>query len=152
MKDFIIVPSQAEDVLELKDNLRAEDIAECEAGGLTPFNALLDSYVFSDECYSCKKDNKTIAMFGVSSWKQPEGIGVIWFLGSDETEKHPVSMVRDSREFIDNWFNKYELLWNTVDIRNTRHIAWLKHLGFTFVEPTIKFNNYDFLQFYKRRQ
>ena len=148
MKDFIIQPSEAEDVYELKDNLRAEDVRECQAGGYTPFQALLNGFVHSDECYSAKINNRTVAMFGVSSKNQVEGVGVIWFLGGDETERHPISMVRDSKEYLDRWLEKYKILWNVVDVRNTRHIAWLKHLGFTFINH-ININGYRFLQFYK---
>ena len=152
MKSFIIVSSQAEDVLELKDNLRAEDIAECEAGGSTPAKSLLDGFTYSDKCYSVKKDGKTIAMFGVSSYNQPKGVGIIWFLGSDEVFKHPIALVKDSQKYIDKWFEEFQTLCNTIDKRNQKHIEWLKHLGFMFVEKPILINNYEFLIFYKRRQ
>lgn len=144
-----IVPSDAGDVFELKDNLRAEDIQECQAGGFTPAQALINGFTQSDECYSAKVNGKTEAMFGVCSQNQPEGIGVIWYLGSDETMRHPIAMVRDSRKYIDGWLKKYKMLWNVVDERNTTHISWLKHLGFIFT-TTVIVNGYRFIQFYKR--
>ena len=147
----IIVPSVAEDILELKDNLRAEDIMECAACGHAPVEALAQSYTFSTECYSAKVRGKTEAMFGVSSFNQPEGYGVIWYLGSDESFRHPKALIKDAREIINKWFETYKVLYNAVDKRNDRHIAWLKHLGFTFIEP-VYVNDYEFLQFYKVKE
>lgn len=146
----IILPSVAEDVFELKDNLRAEDVAECQACGHTPLEALLQGYVWS-ECYSAKVYGKTEAMFGVSSYKQPEGYGVVWYLGSDESFRHPVTLVKGGREFVSKWLEKFNVLYNTVDARNLRHIAWLKHIGFTFTDA-VTVNGYKFLQFYKIKE
>jgi hypothetical protein len=147
----IIVPSEPEDVFELKDNLRAEDIEECQACGHTPAYALSESYALSDECYSAKVDNKTVAMFGVSSHQQPEGFGVIWYLGSDESFNHPITLVKGGRKYVKQWLEKYKVLYNAVDTRNTRHIAWLEHIGFKFIEPTYV-NGFEFLQFYQTKE
>lgn len=147
----IIVPSEAGDVFELKDNLRTEDITECQACGHTPIQALMEGYVWSDECYSAKINGKTEAMFGVSTYKQPEGYGVIWFLGSDISFKYPISLVKKGREYTQKWLERYTVLYNAVDGRNVKHIAWLKHIGFKFIEPTM-INGYEFLQFYKTKE
>lgn len=143
----IIVPSTAHDIFELKDNLRQEDIAECAACGHTPKQALIEGYTWS-ECYSAKVKGKTEAMFGVSSYNQPKGYGVIWYLGSNESFRHPIALVKGGREYVDKWLEKYNILHNVVDIRNTRHIAWLKHIGFIFTD-TVMINGYVFLKFYK---
>lgn len=149
--NVIIVPSVAGDVFELKDNLRTEDIAECQACGHTPTNALMQGYVWSAECYSAKVNGKTEAMFGVSTYGQPEGYGVVWYLGSDESFRHPVTLVKGGREYVEKWLEKFNVLYNAVDARNLRHIAWLKHIGFTFTEST-DVNGFEFLQFYKTKE
>lgn len=146
----IIVKSNAGDIFELKDNLRKEDIAEVEACGYTPYEALTNGYIYSD-CYSAKVRGKTEAMFGVSSHNQPAGWGVIWYLGSDESFHHPIALVKGGREYTDKWLQQYKLLHNAVDVRNTKHIQWLKHLGFIFTE-SILINSYVFLQFYKTKE
>jgi len=145
----VILPSKASDITELKDNLREEDIAECQACGHTPLEALTIGYTWS-ECYSAKVRGKTEAMFGVSGYNQPKGYGVIWYLGSDESFKHPIALVKGGREYTSKWLEKYDVLFNAVDARNTKHIAWLKHIGFTFIDP-IMVNGYEFLQFYKSK-
>lgn len=145
-----IISSEAEDIFILKDNLRAEDIAECKATGYTPLQSLLDGYVFSDECFTIKIKDKVEGMFGVSSYKQPEGCGLIWCLCSDILTHYPIAFVRKGRYHIKEWLKKYKILWNSVDKRNITHINWLKHIGFTFTEE-IDVNNYKFLQFYTSR-
>jgi len=147
----IIVPSVAEDVLELKDNLRAEDISECQACGHTPEIALSEGFRYSDECYSAKVKGKTEAMFGVSSHNQPDGFGVVWYLGSDESFKHPIMLVKEGRNQVRKWLEKFDILYNIVDKRNTKHVAWLKHIGFHFT-TSAWVNGYEFLQFYKVKE
>lgn len=146
----LIVPSVAEDVFELKDNLRAEDIEEVRACGHTPEEALMMGYLWSD-CYSAKVNGKTEAMFGVSFYQQPKNFGLVWFLGSDEVFKHPVTLVKSGREFVQKWLKKYTVLYNAVDARNTRHIAWLRHIGFIFTD-SVDVNGYEFLNFYKTKE
>ena len=149
-KTVIITPSVANDVAELQDNLRAEDVAECQACGHTPAEALLMGFVTS-ECYSAKVNGKTEAMFGVSSFQQPKGYGVIWYLGSDESFKHPIALVKGGRKYVKQWLEKYDVLYNAVDARNERHIAWLKHIGFIFTD-SIDVNGYEFLNFYLKKE
>ena len=146
-----IMPSEAGDVFELKDNLRTEDIEECQAAGLTPVQALLDAYVLSELCYSAKVNGRTEAMFGVSSFNQPEGYGAVWYLGSDESFKHPISLVREGKKQINKWLEKYRVLYNAVDKRNEKHITWLKHIGFTISNP-VNINGYEFYNFYKIKE
>lgn len=142
-----IIPSVAEDILELKDNLRAEDVQECQAAGSTPTQALLEGYVLSELCYSVKVNNRTIAMFGCSSFNQPTGYGAVWFLGSNESAKYPITFVKYGRKYVKEWLEKFKILYNRVDVRNVRHIEWLKCVGFTFTDLTL-INGYEFLNFY----
>lgn len=143
-----IIPSELEDVFELKDNLRAEDVQECQAAGLTPQQALLDAYVLSELCYSAKVKGKTEAMFGVSSFNQPKGYGAVWYLGSDESFKHPIALVKGGRKYVEEWLKQFKILYNRVDARNLRHIEWLKCVGFKFTNSTT-INGYEFLNFYR---
>lgn len=146
-----IVPSVAGDVFELQDNLRAEDIQECQAAGLTPLKALSDAYVLSELCYSAKVNGKTEAMFGVSSFKQPKGYGAVWYLGSDESFRHPIALVKGGRQYIEEWLKKFKVLYNRVDARNLKHIEWLKCVGFKFTGKT-DINGYEFLNFYINKE
>ena len=143
-----IVPSVAEDVFILKDKLRAEDVQECQAVGLTPTKALVDAYALSELCYTAKVNGKPEAMFGVSSFRQPDGCGAVWYLGSDESFKHPIALVKGGRKYVEEWLEKFNILYNRVDARNVRHVEWLKCVGFKFTGSVI-INGYEFLNFYR---
>lgn len=149
--NLIFVPSKAEDVYELTNKLRAEDVMECQAAGHTPAEALMNGYTYSEICLTAKVKGKAEAMFGVCSVNQPKGFGVVWYLGSNESFNYPISLVKKGRKYVKEWLKKYTVLFNCVDKRNVRHIEWLKRLGFTFTQPITMPSGYEFLQFYKTR-
>jgi hypothetical protein len=43
------------------------------------------------------------------------------------------TFLRKSKEQLQQLFSNYSVLFNVVDARNTVHIRWIKHMGFTFV-------------------
>jgi hypothetical protein len=143
-----IVSSVLEDVFELAPNLRQDDIQEVNALGLVPEQSLLRGFVFSKECFSAKRQGKTIGMFGVSEYGMPKGFGSIWFLGSDECTKIPVTFVKEGIRYTQELMQKYDILINAVDSRNTSHIEWIQRIGMSLSNP-IMINGYEFLQFYK---
>ena len=144
---IVITQAILEDVFELQ-TLRQDDINELKALGLTPQQSLLRGYIFSDECYAVKWKNKTIGLFGVSSFSFPKGFGSIWFLGNDEVTKHPITFVKEGIRYINKWLQKYDILINAVDRRNISHIDWIQRVGMNISNP-IMINGYEFLQFYK---
>lgn len=148
---LIIVSSVLEDVYELSNNLRQDDINELSAFNLTAEEGLLRGFTLSEECFSVKENNKTIGMFGISNYDLPPYFASIWFLGSDEIEKHPITFVKEGINYVNKFLQKYDILINAVDSRNTKHIEWLRHIGMTITKP-IDINGYEFLQFYKIRE
>ena len=146
-KNLKIVETLLDDVYELAPKLRQDDINELQALGLTPSQSLLRGFVMSEECYSIKKQNKIVAMFGVSSSNMPKGWGSIWFLGSDEMTKHPIFFVKEGRKWINKFLQKYDIIINAVDSRNISHINWITRVGLSLSNPII-INGYKFLQFY----
>ena len=52
---------------------------------------------------------------------------------------------------LEEWLKEFNVLYNVVDKRNTQHIEWLKHIGFTFSGEVI-INGYKFLQFFKVKE
>ena len=142
--------SVLDDVFKLAQNLRLDDIREAAALNLKPEQALLRGFVLSEECYSVKFRGEVIGMFGVAKYNMPEGFGSVWFFGSDECTKHPFTFVRGGIEYTKSWLQKYDILINAVDSRNTSHISWLRSIGMTISNP-IMINGFEFLQFYKLR-
>ena len=123
-----------DDVYSLSKRLRKQDEDEVMAlVGLDNETALLASFCHSDRVFVGEVDGKIICMFGVS--KDSNGNGCPWLLGSDEVEKLPITFVRNSRKYIQQFINEYGYLENYVDIRNSLSIKWLKWLGFKIDEP-----------------
>lgn len=146
-KKVKIVESVLDDVYELAPRLRQDDINEVKALGFKPEQSLLQGFIYSDICYSVKHNNKTIGMFGTTNYNLPNKWGSIWFLGSDETINFPVTFIREGKKFLKQAFQKYDILVNAVDSRNTSHIKYIEHIGLIISNP-IMINGYKFLQFY----
>lgn len=130
-----IRPAEAEDIKDLKDNLRQADIEEITATGSNPLTSLCEGFIFSKECYTVINNKKPIGMFGLGVNNS------IWFLGTEETIKHPKEWIKIGRQYINHFLEIYPVLANTVSVNNTAHINWLKHLGAKFSAPYEKNSN-----------
>lgn len=142
-----IVESVVNDVYDLAPRLRQDDINEIQALGYKPEQSLLQGLIYSDICYSAIYKGKVIGMFGTTNYNLPDKWGSIWFLGSDETTEVPIAFVKEGKKLLKKAFQKYDILINAVDSRNTSHIKYIEHIGLTISNPII-INGYKFLQFY----
>lgn len=143
--NFYIKPSEAEDVNYLYNKLRQADIEEVTAIGSDPLTSLCEGFIFSQECYTCFYDEKPIGMFGLGYLA--DNTGSIWFLGTDETLKHPKEWIKNGRQYVNHFLENYPVLTNMVSVNNTAHIQWLKHLGAIFSAP-YEVNSNLFKDFY----
>lgn len=57
-----------------------------------------------------------------------------WLLGTNYMQKFPLQVMRVSRKLIRRWTSLHPYMYNYVDQRHTRAIAWLAALGATFEE------------------
>lgn len=146
-KTVKIVESVLNDVYELAPYLRQDDINEIKALGYKPEQSLLRGFIYSDVCYSVKYKNKVIGMFGTANYNLPDKWGSIWFLGSDETINFPITFIKEGKKLLEQAFQKYDIIINAVDSRNTSHIRYIERIGLTISNPII-INGYKFLQFY----
>lgn len=139
---FMVVPTKAEDVLKLVNNLRKADIEEILAMGSLPLNSLLDGYFLSDKCYSAFVDNHIIGIFGFN-----KKYHTIWFLGSNLSKSVKKEWIKTARYYINHFLELSPILTNTVSINNKLHIKWLKRMGAIFSIP-YSINNHYFQDFY----
>lgn len=131
------------DVDSLAPRLRQADIDEIRAAsGLDPETALTLSRQVSSMCFTVFGDGKQIAMFGVRPEENPS-IGRIWMLGSEEIHDHRFGFLRRSKSWVDFLQDRYPILYNYIDARNSVHIRWLHWLGFSFINEE---QNYGFEQ------
>ncbi len=144
-------PATLAEAMALAQDLRPEDEAEIRAmSGQKPAISLKHGLMFSDLPTSIMdEDGSILGMFGaVPAGKNPS-IGVVWMLCSPKILKYRRRFAKESRQWIEAMHQRYELLWNVVDERNTVHIRWLEWCGFTFIRryPLLGVENRPFLEF-----
>ena len=138
----MVKKTKAGDVALLVDNLRQDDVDELTASGSTPLISLMNGYLLSDECYSAFVNNHIIGMFGVNYQTHS-----IWFLGNDLSATVKKEWIRTASYYIKHFLELSPVLTNTVSIKNTVHIKWLKRMGAKFSAPYL-INNHLFQDFY----
>ena len=129
-KDNITVTdSEYKDVLNMQDNLTADDVVEIEAMGMTSLECLTASYNDSIYKYTCKVKGVPVCMFGLNPDSLLGDKAKIWMLATDELKTIQRRFARHSKEVVREYLEDYPLLYNYIDVRNTESIKWLKWLG-----------------------
>lgn len=149
----IIVPTILDDIEDVAEYMREDDVRECLAGsGLGPRDALHMSVANSERVWTISWHGTPIAIYGLSRVDSAVGpIGVPWLLGTPELENHPIWIIRESKKRLESLMGSYDVLLNMVDKRNTSHIDWIKWCGFEIVKelPMYGFGGLPFLMFMK---
>lgn len=118
------------DVDKLKNRLRPSDIQEVLAShNYTSEAALMLSIQESTISLTIEYDNEAVAMFGINPDSALGNKATIWFLGSSAIDKKKIRFLRHGQAFIDLFLSLYPYLYNYIDARNKKSIAWLKFLG-----------------------
>lgn len=79
-------------------------------------------------------------IFGVDPvWGLEDEAAVIWMLSTPEIYKHAQVFVPYSKQIWDAYNERYPILTNFTDCRNTRHHTWLKWLGAKFIRRVDSF-------------
>ena len=151
MPDIKIVPALKRHVKPIAKRMRRADIDEVQAAsGKTPEEALLYSIDKSEYSWAALVDGKPVAMFGVGILNVIGGVGAPWLLATDDVERNRKVFVRLSISFRNELLERYPVLRNFVDVRNTASIRWLKWMGAEFSEP-ILIRDHPFQLFEMRR-
>jgi hypothetical protein len=145
-------PSTANDVIYLAPRLRPEDVAEVKAySGRDAYHTLSLGLHVSDQCWTMvSDDDEPAGMFGVVKSQLP-GAGLVWMLCTPLVPENSMTFLKECRR--GGWTNKlhrsYPILWNYVDERNTKHVNWLRWMGFSFImrHPKFGFEQRPFLEF-----
>ena len=121
-----IHPIAVEAAIEVASNLRDDDYREVKEGhGHEPLLHVPASAFCGDTVWFEVPNGKTAGLAGVQ-----EG-GLIWMLCTNAIHEYPLTFAREAKRFIES--RNEELLWNSVDKRNTAHLKLLKFLGFKFL-------------------
>lgn len=109
---------------------------------LTPYEALLKSFLASRDTKVGTVGGRPICMFGVNSPSLLSDLGFIWMLGSPEIEKFSCAFLRRNRTYVRAQARKFKRLGNVVDARNSVSIRWLSWLGFK-IYPAVPFGPFN---------
>ncbi len=132
MAKILIRPTEPGDAAELFANLRASDLAECEAYGPRGIaEGIASSVNRSVLCWSAFADGELGCIIGVAPINMLTGIGSPWMLGTPVLDKHQRVLVRRTPEYIAKMLNAFPHLVNFVHANNTTSVRWLRRLGFT---------------------
>lgn len=124
-----------QDVVELAEKMREEDIEEVRAvAGLGPLEAVSVGFMQSDVCLRLDTaEGELLGIVGIV--KMPDASGNIWFLSTPAIEDGFRPIFRWALEWLDEQLALYPVLSNVVAESNVVHRRLLKHLGFQFLEP-----------------
>lgn len=123
---FKIRSATLDDVPRVASNLRQDDLQEIVDGtGVNPVLSMSLAVLLDETIVFDAPDGKAAGIAGV------DASGCIWMHCTNETQRYPLSFVKQARQWIDSL--PHPILHNLADIRNTAHLKLLKHLNFKFL-------------------
>lgn len=128
-----LVQPRADFLHQLAQNLRLDDrreLAAVHGEGLDLLGCLRAAVSASEDAFVALAGDEPIAVFGVAPVSLLGGIGCPWMLGADALAQHGREIVMLSRQHVACWGLRYPCLFNYVDARNLRALAWLRRTGF----------------------
>jgi len=153
--DTEVVEATQELIDKLKGRLRHEDEQECWAmAHVSADEGLQQSFESAHKCWVALWKGEPILAFGVGAGASLLRFrGTPWLLGTEKMKEVKVAFLRESRRFIAEMLEPFEMLENWVDVRNRVSILWLKWCGFTMDKPEpFGPDNRLFMRFYMYKQ
>jgi hypothetical protein len=126
-----IRPATKRDLILVATKLRAADREEQRAVGHTEPLAVYRAMIHATEANIATDNIEPVCAFGLGA---PIAFGHEahpWMLGTDLMLNNRHTFIRESRKIVAAWRERFAVLSNYVDARNTVSIAWLRWLGFT---------------------
>ena len=129
MADVFAAPTD-EDAIELARTLRLEDRREMAGlGGADVLAHIRYCVEQSEQCWTCHKNGRVLAMFGIVRTNPFVNHGKVWMLASDESARNKVFVGRWTKKIMNAFLEDWDYLYNYIDSGNDDTIAWLKWLG-----------------------
>lgn len=130
-----IRPAVEADGQALLEALRPADIAEAQAAGFEPAEAVLASLRASSVAMTGLVNGELACVFGVVPVSLLGGVGCPWLLGTPVLDRHARVLVRLAPKYIWLMRSRFPHLVNHVHTEHTESVRWLRRLGFRFSEP-----------------
>lgn len=134
MAEIVIRATQPGDVELLAENMRECDVAEVQACGHAPLEAVRASVAHSLLCWSAFADGELACIIGCAPISIVSGIGSPWMLGTPVLDAQSRVLVRLTPRYIAEMLKAFPHLVNHVHAHNTTSKRWLRRIGFTLGE------------------
>lgn len=135
MADVLIRPVEPGDVEHVAEHMRQADLDEIAALGIPdPVDALTRSIASSTSCWTGCINGEPVCIFGLVPISMLCGIGSPWMLGTNLILKNAGAFIRHSTPYIHGMLREFPQLFNFVDVRNRKAVAWLRRAGFKMHE------------------
>ena len=139
-----------EDLISIAPRLRQADKDETIATTGLPPEAVLPMAPLEGTCVAGPREMNTPEMvLGTYPIIGSDNAGSVWMLSTDVLFDYAPRFAAASPVTVEAMHDGYDLLTNFIDERNTRHIIWLKWLGFRMIRRIDKFGPHSlpFLEF-----
>jgi hypothetical protein len=147
-----IRPATAEDAAHVARFMRAADVAEARGlSNMGPFQATCAALYTSERSQCATLHGDPILLFGCANLSILGRYGSPWLLGTDRVEEVQRAMLEVTRQWVDGWRRRYDLLENVADGRNTKSLGWLRRLGFKLDPPVTLPNGVPAVRFTAER-
>jgi hypothetical protein len=118
------------DIADILEHIRKENVDEISLVGLEAKDVLSWSFDNSAESYVAVFDGDPVSAFGIIQAAGSE-VGIPWMIGTSTIDRHAVAFLRASKKVIAELSERWPVMMNVADPRNTRGIRWLEFMGFT---------------------
>ncbi len=132
-----------EDIPNILEGMREEDIEECSITGFTP-KENLEQGLKSKLCYTGIINGKPEFMFG--SVRHSDSIGIAWLLGTHKIEEHKRDFITTTPLMWKTISGDYSYLTNFIPSSNKKYIRWVESSGAKF-EDEVEVNGTMMRQF-----
>lgn len=144
------------DALALANSMRAEDVAEVKAAGMTPLEGISVSMRASATLTTYLEDEKVIAIVGLVGL--PQHVLAPWMLCTERVKDHPRVVAVESRKFMAAAATSGTCLHNKVFAESETTLDYLTHLGFyidrdaVWYHPATQAPFYSFIADYRTKE
>lgn len=129
-----VIDATLDHIEPIANSVRQGDLDECWAQGMmTMRDALKMSIEGAAIARVGRADGVPGVIYGVTEVGDRDG--QIWMVTTHLIEKHQRAFLEHSRSELDDFQQRYDRLYNFVDVRNKRAIRWLKWLSFNLEGP-----------------
>lgn len=125
-----VEPATHDHARKMAPNMRAPDVLEVQAIGLSPLDALTHSLNNSFVAEAAVIGDEVAAMWGACAEAFLGRTAHVWMLGTEHVPRNAKALLHGSRSFVANMHRHYPVLECLVDVRYYQAMAWVRWLGF----------------------